>query len=104
MYGLKKGGGNWEKILSPSPKGAKKGPDAPSYAPFEFVNPIMTGQDSIYSPVYRIIDGTNRLTQYVRMPSQLVMQWAPKQVTGMKVVNIAEDRITTGDLATSTIN
>ena len=102
MYGIKLGGKNWKKYVPPSPAGLSKMSQADAYVPFEFVAGAITGTSTNQLPVFLTNIGTagtnqaNLVTQASQMPGRIRMQLVPDQVNGMKLVNIAEDRVYMG--------
>lgn len=101
MYGIKLGGKNWKKYVPPSPAGLSKMSQADAYVPFEFVAGAITGTSTNQLPVYvtnSITAGSNAnlVTQASQMPGRIRMQLVPDQPNGMKLVNIAEDRLYMG--------
>lgn len=98
MYGIKLGGKNWKKYVPPSPAGMSKMSQADAYVPFEFVASALTGTSTNQLPIYQTASGggPSLVTQGSQMPGRIRMQLVPDQVNGMKLVNIAEDRIYMG--------
>lgn len=90
VYGIKRKG-NWEIVAPPSIRGEVKDPRQKSWIPFVFVSKVVSGHGHI--PIFRVIDGINRVTEGVQMPGHVRMQAIPKQPTGLKIVNVAEDRL-----------
>lgn len=89
-YFLKLGGKNFKTYVPPRAGGTKGGgSEVPSFVPFEFVGPFLTGTDSIKLP-YRSANG--RITNGVEMPGDLRMQIVPDQPDGIKIVNQLEDK------------
>jgi hypothetical protein len=94
IYGHKIRGGNWKRYTPPDPRGVRAGGNVPSWAPFRFVAPALTGTDSIQMPVYRT-NGSGRTvpTEGAQMPGMLRMQVVPDQIPGIKITGAAEDRL-----------
>jgi hypothetical protein len=104
MYGIKLGGKNWKKYIPPSPAGLSKMSQADAYVPFEFVAGAITGTSTNQLPIYQTgaSGGPSLVTQASQMPGRIRMQLVPDQPNGMKLVNIAEDRLymaTSGNIA-----
>lgn len=102
LYGIKLGGKNWKKYVPPSPKGLSKMSEADAYVPFEFVAGALTGTSTNQLPIYANVGDRSMVTQASQMPGRIRMQLVPDQVNGMKLVNIAEDRVympTSGNIA-----
>lgn len=95
MYGIKLGGKNWKKYIPPSPAGLSKMSQADAYVPFEFVAGAITGTSTNQLPIYQTgtTGGPSLVTQASQMPGRIRMQLVPDQPNGMKLVNIAEDRL-----------
>lgn len=98
MYGIKLGGKNWKKYIPPSPAGLSKMSQADAYVPFEFVAGAITGTSTNQLPIYQTgpTGGPSFVTQASQMPGRIRMQLVPDQPNGMKLVNIAEDRLYMG--------
>lgn len=98
MYGIKLGGKNWKKYIPPSPAGLSKMSQADAYVPFEFVAGAITGTSTNQLPIYQTgaTGGPSLVTQASQMPGRIRMQLVPDQPNGMKLVNIAEDRLYMG--------
>lgn len=101
VYGIKKGGSNWKRYVPPDPKGVTKFQQADSFVPFSFVMPALTGGSSPKWPI--TLSGTSptgntaMITEAVQMPGMLRMQLVPDQPTGLKLVNVTEDRVYADD-------
>lgn len=93
MYGIKKGGNNWKRYVPPDPRGVKKGANVESWIPFRFVAAALTGTGSNQVPIYSVNSNRTLLTEGVQMPGMLRLQLVPDQPAGMKLTNIAEDRV-----------
>jgi hypothetical protein len=93
VYGIRKGGNNWKRYVPPSPKGMTKFDRAPEFAPFEFVGSALTGTASNQIPYFDTSGGRNLVTEVVQLPGMLRMQLAPEQPTGIKLTNVAEERL-----------
>lgn len=98
VYGLKLGGKNWKKYVPPTPAGLSKMAQADAYVPFDFVAGALTGTSTNQLPVYTTPSGggASLATQASQMPGRIRMQLVPDQVNGMKLVNVAEDRVYMG--------
>lgn len=96
MYGIKLGGKNWKKYVPPSPSGMSKMSQADAYVPFEFVAGAITGTSTNQLPIFQTVSNQTMVTQASQMPGRIRMQLVPDQVNGMKLVNIAEDRVYMG--------
>lgn len=94
IYGQKWGGGNWKKIVAPSPEGVRKNERVEKFIPFEFVGPAI-GHPDIKVPITRNagVNGTSLVTEGMQLPGQVTMQLVPDQPCGMKITNVAEDRV-----------
>jgi hypothetical protein len=94
VYGIKKGGSNWKRYVPPDPKGVTRFQQADSFIPFSFVMPALTGGSSPKWPItYASGNNTAMITEAVQMPGMLRMQLVPDQPTGMKLINVSEDRV-----------
>lgn len=94
IYGLKKGGGNWKRYSPPDPRGVRRDSDVPSFAPFRFVAPLLTGGSSNFMPIFDVSGGAIGLpTEGIQLPGMLRMQLVPDQPDGLKIINAATDRI-----------
>lgn len=94
LYGLRKGGNNWRKIVPPNPAGATANPDAPGNLPFRFVGTVMGGSSRI--PISRVTaaPGNTLVTEGAQQPGMLYMQLVPwEQPNGLKLTGITEDRL-----------
>jgi len=92
VYGIKRKN-NWYRYSPPDPKGSRSVDKAPAYAPFKFIGPMLTGTGSHLIPM-SIVSGSNTLvTEGTQMPCWLRTQVAPKQVCGIKITSVGEDRI-----------
>lgn len=98
VYGLRVGGGNWKKIAPPDPKSVmglgsvRKSDRLPGWCPWRFLGPAF-GHKSILFPVYATNGNKSLLTSAMQAPGMLRMQWVPEQAAGIKITNVAEDRV-----------
>ena len=92
MYGFKKKN-NWKRYVPPDPKGVKRFERTEAWNPFRFVAGALTGTGSNQIPIFSVSNNRTFVTEGVQMPGMLRMQLVPDQVTGIKITNIAEDRI-----------
>lgn len=98
IYGVRVGGGNWERIAPPDPKAAqglgsvRKWDKLPGWCPWRFLGPAF-GHQSILFPVYSTNGNRTLLTEAMQAPGMLRMQWVPKQPAMLKITNVAEDRV-----------
>lgn len=90
IYGIKKGGGNWKRVVPPSVPGTV-GMDNDNFAPYEFVGQVLGGNGTKV-PIYQIVNGRNLMTEAVQMPGTLRMQLVPDYPCGMKITGVGEDR------------
>lgn len=94
VYGIKKGGSNWKRYSPPDTSRLKKMKDVPDWVPFRFVASALTGTDTNMMPVYKTSGSGRTLpTEGAQMPGMLRMQLIPDQPTGIKITNVAEDRL-----------
>lgn len=93
VYGIKQGGNNWKRYVPPTPKGATDFDQAPSFAPFKFIMPSLTGSGSAKWPIQHSSGNYTQITEGVQMPGMLRMQLAPDQAAGMKLTNCATDKV-----------
>lgn len=94
VYGIKKGGGNWKRYSPPDASRLKKAANIPDWIPFRFVASALTGTDTNQMPVYSTSTNNRTLpTEGAQMPGMLRMQLIPDQPTGIKITNVAEDRL-----------
>lgn len=92
MYGLKKGGNNWKRLMPSRIPASTGNPNAASYVPFEFVVPALTDGKLSRFP---ILDSNNRLGNFVQMPGTVRMQIVPEQFAGVKMTGVSTKRIRT---------
>jgi hypothetical protein len=93
VYAIRKGGNNWKRYVPPSPKGTTRFDRAPEFAPFEFVGSALTGTSSIQIPYFDTSGANNLVTEVVQLPGMMRMQLAPDQPAGIKLTNVAEERL-----------
>lgn len=93
VYGLKKGGGNWQRAVPPDPKGAKKNDKVPAFIPFRFAGSIVNN-GQIAQPILAVgDDGTTLMTEGVQTPGMVRMSIIAKQPSMLKITNVAEYRL-----------
>jgi hypothetical protein len=85
--------GNWKRYSPPDPKGVKKGERLPAWIPFRFVGAALTGNGSNQIPIFATSANRTFITEGTQMPGFLRMQLVPEQVCGLKLTNVAEDRL-----------
>lgn len=93
VYGIKKGGGNWKRYSPPDPRNVKKNEKLASWIPFRFVGSALTGTGSNQIPIFSIHSNRTFVTEGVQMPGFLRMQLVPEQPAGLRLTNVAEDRV-----------
>lgn len=91
MYGIKKGGKNWKRLVPPTPKGTTKLKEADSFLPFNFVMGALTGTQNPRWPI--LTNNGASVTDAVQLPGFMHMQLVPDQPAGMKLTGLTEDRI-----------
>lgn len=87
--------GNWKRFSPPDPKGVKKGERLPAWIPFRFVGAALTGNGSNQIPIFATSANRTFITEGTQLPGFLRMQLVPDQVCGLKLTNVAEDRLYT---------
>lgn len=96
VYGLKLAN-NWEKYVPPSPSGTETFSKLQSGLPFKFVSKILSGGAANALPIFKSFSGAtgsiNLPTEGLQMPGMMKMQLVPRQVTGMKLTGVSEDRV-----------
>jgi len=98
VYGIRKGGNNWRRIVPPDPKGVSSNERVKSHIPFRFVAGAITGTGTNRLPIYQTSSGNagavNLLTEGAQMPGMLRMQIMPwDQPAGLKMTGLTEDRV-----------
>ena len=93
IYGIKKGGSNWKRYVPPDQKGVKRGEKMDPWIPFRFAAPALTGTGSNGIPIFQVANNRTLVTEGIQMPGFLRMQLVPDQPDGIKISNVAEDRI-----------
>lgn len=91
VYGTKVGNRNWKQYAPPPPKGVEKS-DKLSFAPFYFVGKAL-GSSSNIMPYYSTSGNTSLPLEMVQMPGMIRMNVCPDQPAGMKLENVAEQRL-----------
>jgi len=92
VYGIKKKN-NWRRYSPPDPARVKKFDRNPSWNPFVFVAPALTGTDSIMMPISAVGSNRTLVTEGSQMPGMLRMQLVPDQPAGIKITSVGEDRL-----------
>lgn len=96
VYGIKKGGNNWKKMVPPDPRSlagsVRRFDRQGAEGAFRFVGPAM-GHNSIFFPIYTVSGGQTFLTEGLQAPGMLRMQLVPDQAAGLKLTSVAEDRL-----------
>lgn len=83
---------NWDVYTPASFKG-KSFDKAPPMVPFQFVGSTLNGTDSHQIPIQKVdANGNTALTEGVQMPGTFTMQVVPRQIPGIVIQNVAEDR------------
>lgn len=91
VYGIKSKN-NWDVYTPASFKG-RSFDKAPPMVPFQFVGNVLNGTDSYQIPIQRQdANGNTALTEGVQMPGTFTMQMVPRQIPGIVITNVAEDR------------
>jgi len=92
VYGIKKGGGNWEKVVPPWPAGASTMGEMEGFIPFKFVLPAILNTNQTRALVYQnpasAGSASPRITEFVQMPGVVHMNLAPKQPVGIKLTGV----------------
>jgi hypothetical protein len=93
VYGIKKSGGNWEKIVPPYPSGASTMSEMEGFIPFRFVLPAILNTNQTRALVYQnpasANSATPRVTEFVQLPGVVHMNLAPKQPVGIKLTGVS---------------
>ncbi len=84
---------NWKRYSPPDHKGVKKNEKLPGWVPFRFVGSAITGNGSNQIPIFMTQANRTFVTEGSQLPGYLRMQLVPEQVCGLKLTNVAEDRI-----------
>lgn len=96
LYGIRKGGNNWKKVVPPDPRGTSNFERAPSFAPFRFVAGAITGTSTNQVPIYKSSSGDtgsiNLVTEGSQLPGMLRMQIVPDQAAALLIQGMDEDR------------
>lgn len=90
VYGINN---RWDRIVPPQSGSTQRFSQLKPGIPFEFVASALTGLSTNQMPVFRVIDGRNRVTEYTSMPGMSRMQLVPRQPVGLKIINVAESRV-----------
>lgn len=95
VYGIRRGGNNWKRYVPPDPKGVTRFDKTQAWNPWRFVGAALNGTNSIQMPIMSVsaAPGNTLVTEGVGLPGMLRLQLMPDQVTGIKITNVAEDRI-----------
>jgi hypothetical protein len=92
VYGVKKSGGNWEKIVPPYPAGASTMGEMEGFIPFKFVLPAILNTNQTRALIYQNPTSAGgaspRVTEFVQMPGVVHMNLAPKQPVGIKLTGV----------------
>jgi hypothetical protein len=91
VYGIKKGGQNWERIVPPYPAGASNMSEMEGFIPFRFVLPAILGTNQTRALIYDSSGTGNRsmVTEFVQLPGVVHLNLAPKQPVGIKLTNVS---------------
>jgi len=95
MYGIRKGGQNFKKIVPPSYNGLQNDPRQQSFVPFQFIAGALTGGGNSL-PITKSVSNISRVTEGIQMPGMLRMQLVPDQPAGMILEGISTDRTFAG--------
>lgn len=93
VYGIKRGGNNWKRIVPPEYDGLRRDSRQEAFVPFRFVVPKLYGTNSIMAPILDTSGNTSLITEHMQAPGMLRMQLMPDQPAGIKLVNCGEDRL-----------
>lgn len=93
VYGLKKGGANWERVVPPYPAGVTDMGEMESFIPFKFVLPAILGTNQTRALIYQTnASGTgyqnSMVTEFVQLPGVVHMNLAPKNPVGLKLTGV----------------
>lgn len=92
VYGLKKGGQNWERIVPPFPNRAASMSGMDSFIPFRFVLPSILNTNQTRALVYQNPATANsaspRVTEFAQMPGTVHLNLVPKQPAGIKLTDV----------------
>jgi len=90
VYGIKKGGGNWERIVPPFPDRAATFDRAESFIPFRFALPTLLNNGQTRALIFDAPSGggSTRVTEFVQMPGLIHLQYAPQQPVGIKLTGV----------------
>jgi hypothetical protein len=90
VYGIKKSGANWERVVPPYPAGASNMGEMESFIPFRFVIPALLGTNQTRALIFNTASGggNSKITSFVQMPGVVHMNLAPKQPVGMKLTGV----------------
>ena len=95
IYMFKRGGNNWKRYVPPMIKGGKRLEGLEAFIPFEFIGAALNGNSSIQIPIQRVSSNqaVTQVTEGFQLPGMLRMQLVPDQPAGVKITNVAEDRL-----------
>ena len=93
IYGIRKGNGNWKRYSPADPKNVKKNERLPAWVPFRFVGGALTGTGSNQIPIFSVSNNRTLVTEGVQLPGFLRMQLVPEQPAGLRITNVAEERV-----------
>lgn len=90
VYGIKKGGGNWERIVPPFPDRAATFDRAEAFIPFRFALPTLLNNNQSRALIFDSSGPNSRsmITEFVQMPGLIHLQYAPKQPVGIKLTGV----------------
>lgn len=91
MYGIRKGGNNWKRLVPPNPAGAKSMEGVDSFLPVRLLTEAITGGASRL-PYYATANNRTLPTEMSMIVGTCYMQLVPEQPAGIKLTNVAEDR------------
>jgi hypothetical protein len=93
VYGIKKSGGNWERVVPPFPAGASTMGDVEGFIPFRFVLPAILNTNQTRALVYQnpatAGSASPRITEFVQLPGVVHLNLAPKQPAGIKLTGVS---------------
>lgn len=95
LYGIRKGGQNFKKIVPPDYTGLQNDPRQAGFVPFKFVAPALTGGAN-QMPITKSVSNFSQVTEGVQMPGMLRMQLVPDQPAGIILDGVTTDRTFAG--------
>ena len=92
LYGIRKGGQNFKKVVPPDYAGLANDPRQEAFVPFKFVASALTG-GSNQMPITKSVSNFSQVTEGVQMPGMLRMQLVPDQPAGIVLSGVSTDRV-----------